>query len=194
MINIGTMFFLLIIFFAIIGAMRGWTKEVIATSGLILALFTINQFGSLIMMKIVGSTGDPVIDTIETRRQIFYIFSIITWVIAFFSYQGPALAGGKVAARLRIRDSFQDKFMGLAVGALNGYLVIGATLSYVEYILIAPGNWERLPAGIAYPFPIETVTRLDILPLMNFLPMPILAPYLAILLVLVFLFVIIVMI
>ncbi len=193
MINISTMFWLLITFFAVIGAMRGWTKEVIATSGLILALFTINQFGGLIM-GFVGGTGDPVVDTVEVRRQIFYIFSIITWIIAFFSYQGPALAGGKVAARLRIRDSFQDKFMGLIVGALNGYLVVGATLSYIEYILRAPGNWERLPAGIAYPFPAETITRMDILPLMNLLPMPMLAPYLAILLVVVFLFVIIVMI
>ena len=193
MINIATMFWLSVTFFAIIGAMRGWTKEVIATSGLILALFTINQFGGYIM-GFVGGTGDPVVDTVQVRRQIFYIFSIITWIIAFFSYQGPALAGGKVAARLRIRDSFQDKFMGLVVGSLNGYLVLGATLSYLEYLLESVGTWVRLPAGVSYPFPPETITRVDIQPLMNLLPMPILAPYLPILLVVVFLFVIIVMI
>ena len=102
MINIGTMFWILVLFFAIIGAMRGWTKEVIAMSGLILALFTINQFGGFIM-GFVGGTGDVVIDTVQVRRQIFYIFSIVTWMIAFFSYQGPAIAGGKVAARLRVQ-------------------------------------------------------------------------------------------
>ncbi len=193
MINIATMFWLLVGFFAIIGAMRGWTKEVIATSGLILALFTINQFGGYIM-GFVGGTGDPVVDTEQIRRQIFYIFSIVTWIIAFFSYQGPALAGGKVAARLRIRDSFQDKFMGLIVGGINGYLVVGATLSYLEYMLASAGNWVRLPAGVPYPFPSETITRVDIEPLMSLLPMPMLAPYLPILLVVVFLFVIIVMI
>ena len=193
MINIGTMFWLLVTLFAIMGTMRGWTREVIATSGLILALFFVNQFGSYIM-GFVGGTGDAVVDTVQVRRQIFYIFSLITWIIAFFSYQGPALAGGKVAARLRIRDSFQDKFMGLVVGSINGYLLIGATLSYLEYLLESVGNWVRLPAGIPYPFPPETITRMDILPLMNLLPMPILAPYLPILLVVVFLFVIIVMI
>ena len=193
MINIGTMFWILVAFFAIIGAMRGWTKEVIAMSGLILALFTINQFGGFIM-GFVGGTGDVVIDTVQVRRQIFYIFSIVTWMIAFFSYQGPAIAGGKVAARLRVRDSFQDKFMGLVVGGINGYLLVGATLSYLEYILKSAGTWERLPAGVTYPFPPETITRVNIEPLMNLLPMPILAPYLPILLVVVFLFVIIVMI
>ena len=193
MINIATMFWLSVTFFAVIGTMRGWTKEVIATSGLILALFTINQFGGYIM-GFVGGSGDPVVDTVQVRRQIFYIFSTITWIIAFFSYQGPALAGGKVAARLRIRDSFQDKFMGLVVGSINGYLLMGASLSYLEYMLESAGNWVRLPNGVPYPFPAETITRVDILPLMNLLPMPILAPYLPILLVVVFLFVIIVMI
>ncbi|MBE2221305.1 MAG: CvpA family protein [Anaerolineae bacterium] len=193
MINIGTMFWLLVALFAIMGTMRGWTKEVIATSGLILALFFVNQFGDYIM-GFVGGTGDVVVDTVQVRRQIFYIFSLITWIIAFFSYQGPALAGGKVAARLRIRDSFQDKFMGLVVGGINGYLLIGATLSYLEYLLESVGNWVRLPAGVEYPFPPETIIRVDIQPLMNLLPMPLLAPYLPILLVIVFLFVIIVMI
>lgn len=193
MINIATMFWLLVAFFAIIGTMRGWTREVIATSGLILALFFINQFGTYIM-GFLGGSGDPTIDTVQVRRQIFYIFSITTWIIAFFSYQGPAFAGAKVAARLRIRDSFQDKFMGLVVGGINGYLLVGATLSYLEYMLASVGNWVRLPAGISYPFPPETITRVDIQPLMNLLPMPILAPYLPILLVIVFLFVIIVMI
>jgi uncharacterized membrane protein required for colicin V production len=191
-INIGTMFWLMVVFFAIIGAMRGWTKEVIATSGLILALFFVNQFGSVIM-NWIGGAADPTINTDDAKRQIFYIFSSITWLIAFFSYQGPALAGSKVAARLRVRDSFQDKFMGLVIGSINGYLLIGATLSYLEYILQA-GEWVRIPAGIPYPFSPETITRVDILPLMNILPMPFLAPYLPILLVVVFLFVIVVMI
>ena len=84
--------------------------------------------------------------------------------------------------------------MGLVVGAINGYLVVGTTLAYLEYILESAGNWVRLPAGIPYPFPPETITRVDIEPLMSYLPMPILAPYLPILLVVVFLFVIIVMI
>jgi uncharacterized membrane protein required for colicin V production len=193
MINIGTMFWLLVGFFGIIGAMRGWVKEVIALSGLILALFIVDFFGNY-FMAFLGSTGDPVVDTVQIRRQIFYGFSFVTWLVAFFSYQSPALAGGKFAQRLRIRDNFQDKFMGLVIGAINGYLIVGATLSYLEYILQSRGNWVRLPAGIQYPFPPETITRVDIQPLMDLLPMPILAPYLPILLVVVFLFVIIVMI
>jgi uncharacterized membrane protein required for colicin V production len=193
MINIGSIFWILVAFFAIIGAMRGWTKEVIAMSGLILALFFVNIVGQPVM-NWAGSSNDPVVDTVQIRRQIFYIFTFATCFFAFFSYQGPTLAGGKVAARLRVRDSFQDKFMGLAIGAINGYLFVGAILSYLEYFLGPGGNWNRLPNSVPYPFSAETITRVDIQPLMSYLPMPMLAPYLPILLVIVFLFVIIVLI
>ena len=190
MISISAFFWFMVLFFAVIGSMRGWTKEVIATSGLILSLFTINQFGTY-LTSFVGGGGT--VDTDAVRRQVFYLFTGIHLAITFFSYQGPAIAGSRLAGRLRVRDSFQDKLMGLLVGGVNGYLIVGAILAFLEYQLQAPGTWVRLPPGVAYPF--DWIIRpTDLETLLTNLPIPLLAPYLPFLVVIVFLFVIIVMI
>lgn len=135
MISLTAFFWIMVMFFALIGSMRGWTKEVIATSGLILSLFAINQFGPY-FTSLMGGGGT--IDTDAIRRQVFYLFTGIHLVIAFFSYQGPAFAGSRLAERLRVRDSLQDKLMGLLVGGVNGYLIIGAILAFLEYQLQSP--------------------------------------------------------
>ena len=192
MLSLGTLFWLMILFFAIIGSLRGWTREVIATSGLILSLFAINQFGNL-FLGIAPTTG-----TVPPERQRFYYLAVLHLMIAFFSYQGPAFAGNRFGERLRVRDTFQDKLLGLIVGALNGYLIVGSLWSFLDYRIPEPGNWEQLPANEFYPFAQEILTRPNPLgelgTLMGRLPLPLLEPYLPFLVVIVFLFVIIVMI
>lgn len=192
MLSLGTLFWLMILFFAIIGSLRGWTREVIATSGLILSLFAINQFGNLFLGFVPTGGGTP------PERQRFYYLAILHLVIAFFSYQGPAFAGSRFGERLRVRDNFQDKLLGLIVGALNGYLIVGSLWSFLEYRVQATGEWLRLPIGEPYPFDFTILARPDVTAgldsLMGRLPLPLLSPYLPFLVVIVFLFVIIVMI
>lgn len=200
MIGLGTFFWLMVGFFALIGTLRGWTREVIATSGLILSLFTLNQFG-FYLVSLLGAAADvaiPGVDTSAVRRQQFYILIIIHLLIAFFSYQGPALAGRRLGERLRIRDSLQDKVLGAIVGAINGYLIIGTLWSFLEYQVTAPGLWTLLPPGVPYPFDAAILTRpgpgSPLFSLIDNLPLPLLSPYLPFLVVIVFLFVIVVMI
>jgi uncharacterized membrane protein required for colicin V production len=191
MISLTTFFWIMVIFLALIGSMRGWTKEVITTSGLILSLFTINQFGNYLTAMVGGAATD----TEMIRRQAFYWFTALHLFIAFFSYQGPAFAGTRLTDRLRVRDSFQDKLMGFLVGGVNGYLIMGSILAFLEFQLQAPATWVRLPPGVNYPFSAETIIRAtQVDSLMSNLPPPLLAPYLPILVVIVFLFVIVVMI
>jgi hypothetical protein len=178
--------------------LRGWTREVIATAGLILSLFALNQFGPLIVgvARAGLETGMPADFPQEgIRRQQFYILSAIHLLIAFFSYQGPALAGSRMGDRLRIRDNFQDKLLGGIIGTINGYLVVGTIWSFLEYQIIDRG-YQQLPPGVAYPF--QTIIRpavdSDLVTLMARLPLPFLADYLPFLLVGIFLFVLIVMI
>lgn len=199
MIGLGTLFWLMVAFFALIGAMRGWTREVIATSGLVLSLFALNQFGGL-LVALLGAgaqvNANPV-DITSIRRQQFYILAIAHLAITFFSYQGPAFAGRALADRLRIRDSLQDKVLGLVVGALNGYLIVGTLWAFLEYQVGADG-FTRLPVGVPYPFDPAALTRPGVENVVNSLieklPLPLLAPYLPLLVVVVFLFVIVVMI
>lgn len=196
MISLGTVFWLMVIFFAAVGMMRGWTKEVVATAGLVLSLFAINAF-SYQLLTVLSDT--PINDNYSDalRRQQFYYLTAIHLLIAFFSYKGPAFAGRAVADRLRVRDSFQDKLLGLLVGGLNGYLIVGTLWGLLEHVSTAAG-WVRVPDNLPYPFPVETIVRpvaaMELTDLIAGLPIPVLAPYLPYLVVIVFLFVLVVMI
>jgi len=176
MISLGTVFWLMVAFFALIGTLRGWTKEIIATSGLILSLFALNQFGYF-LISLLGAAADATttpVDTMAIRRQQFYILTTVHLLIAFFSYQGPALAGRRLGDRLRVRDSLQDKVLGAIVGYFP--LPPGEFYPFDTIALIRPGIESPLASLIAK------------------LPLPLLAPYLPFLVVVVFLFVIVVMI
>lgn len=199
MISLGTVFWLMVAFFALIGTLRGWTREIIATSGLILSLFALNQFG-FFLISLLGAAADATtapVDVMGIRRQQFYILTTVHLLIAFFSYQGPALAGRRLGDRLRVRDSLQDKVLGAIVGAVNGYLIIGTLWTFLEYQVTADGYF-RLPPGEFYPFDTISLIRpgleSPLISLIEKLPLPLLSPYLPFLVVVVFLFVIVVMI
>jgi hypothetical protein len=189
----------MVAFFALIGTLRGWTKEIIATSGLVLSLFALNQFG-FFLISLLGAAADASVDPLDMmglRRQQFYILTFVHLMIAFFSYQGPAMAGRRLGDRLRVRDSLQDKVLGALVGAINGYLIIGTLWTFLEF-QVGAGGYVRLPPGESYPFDAIAVIRpavdSTVTSLIDKLPLPLLAPYLPFLVVVVFLFVIVVMI
>jgi uncharacterized membrane protein required for colicin V production len=201
MIGLQTFFWFMVLFFGLIGFMRGWTKEIIATSGLVLSLFAVNQFGTVLVGLFSGTPDDPTLlaDPYRPLRQQFYILATIHLVITFFSYQGPTLAGtlsgGRLAARLR--QGLQERLLGLVVGGINGYLIYGTIWSFLEYRQIGAGVYERLAPNVPYGFDPAVLLRPEFdaaATLIERLPLPLLAPYLPFLIVIVFLFVIVVMI
>lgn len=191
MIGLVTTLWIMIVFFAVVDMQRGWTRAVIASSGLVLSLFAINQFAPFLF----GALGhfDEAFNETIWRRQIF-VLAAIHLTIGFFSYAGPAFAG-KLSSRLAIRDNIQDKLLGLLVGAVNGYLAVGTLIAFLEYRLTNEGWVATTPAP--YPFPQDILMRTDAVDAISqWLPIPLLTsnPYiLPILLVLVFLFVLVVM-
>jgi hypothetical protein len=196
MISLGTMFWLMVILFGLAGMLRGWTREVLVITAVVLALFTINQF-SPILFGVLNHPANVAL-TPEQWRQEFYILAIVLVFITFFGYQGPAVIGRGVGDRLRPRDTVQEKILGLLAGAVNGYLVVGSLWSFLEYKVITPGNWERFPLNIPYPFPTTVLLRPapELSSLIDSLPIPLLTsnPYIIpILLVLVILFVLVVL-
>jgi len=116
-----------IILFATIGAVRGWSKEVIAMAGLVLSLFAINTFGHL-FIRIVGGVGigGNEADFLAEMQRQFLVLGPIHLIIAFFSYQAVIL----VQSRITPRESIQERLLGFIFGAFNGYLVVGKTVSY----------------------------------------------------------------
>ncbi len=196
MLSLTVAFWIMLFLFAFVGMMRGWTKEVVVTSSLILALFTINQFFSTIF-NFIGWESSGTAPT-EVQRWQFFIMTTFLLALAFFGYQGPALARSRVGERLTRRDSVQDRVLGFLVGGTNGWLIVGSIWSFLEFQLVSASNWVRFPPGVNYPFDISRIVRPapEMAPIIDNLPIPVLtqSPYiLPLMLVVVFLFVLVVL-
>jgi hypothetical protein len=109
-----------VILFAIIGAMRGWAKELLVSFAVILSL----TFTTLLMNYVVFLR-----DTLpDNSPALFWLRSIILIVLVFFGYQTPNIA--RFAPKMT-RERLQDILLGLVIGAINGYLIVGTVWFYM---------------------------------------------------------------
>lgn len=188
MLSLTTAFWVLVLLFAFVGMMRGWTKEIVVTASVILALFTINQLMSPLFAFI--GWDNNINQPPEVRRWQFFIMSAFLLILAFIGYQGPTLARSRVGDRLTRRDDLQDKLLGFFVGALNGWLVVGSIWSFLEYKIVAANTWLRYTPDIPYPFDPTRISRPapELAPIIDNLPIPFLtqSPYILLLLLILF--------
>ncbi|NDJ36924.1 MAG: hypothetical protein GYB64_19915 [Chloroflexi bacterium] len=190
MIELSAVFWILVIIFGVIGLMRGWVREVQVTAAAVLAMFVIEQISPFISDVLVQRTSAELLleDPLSTLRRLVVLKSTIMMIVVFFGYQGPVLielgTQGRVQSN-RPRETIQEGILGLLVGLLNGYIVVGAlwwymhTAEYPFEWVVAPG---LLPDSASADF-------------IAFLPLNFLAsPWLEILVVVLFLIVIVVLI
>lgn len=168
MISIAICFYFLVFFFGTIGAIRGWQKEVISLAGLVGSIAFLHQFG--VYLVDLGSNifefGSGV-STAEAGRELllqrsFWIQAIFHSLLAFFSYQIISNLADRAPNRNgsdRIRNSFQNGFIGWVLGLINGYLLVGGLWGFLEYRVV-PGGYERLPVVDNYFFDPNIVTRI----------------------------------
>lgn len=125
MVQLSTILWTLIVMFAIIGLLRGWTREIVASAGIILALFASWQFDSIILQPLTQGA---------TPQQIFFLYSGILMVLAFFAYQTPGAAAQISSNRLWAdrRLGCQERLLGFVVGGVNGYLLFGSLWYYLD--------------------------------------------------------------
>ena len=120
MVSLTVVFWMYVILFAIIGAMRGWAKELLVSFSVILSL----TFSTLLMTYVVFLR-----DTLPNESPvIFWLRSIILIVLVAFGYQTPNIA--RFAPKMT-RERLQDTLLGLVLGALNGYLIAGTLWFYM---------------------------------------------------------------
>ena len=191
MLSLHTLFWILVVFFGLIGMLRGWTREIIATSGLVLSLFAQLWFGQVLIGLVAQGSAEAI-------KNQFYVRAAAHIAFAFFSYQGPALVRHVAHGRFgdKARSGLQESTLGFIVGAINGYLIIGTLWSFLEYNIV---DRVAIPYAITmpYPFPESIITRPasgPALELIASLPLPLLQGWLPLLVVVLFLFVIIAMI
>jgi hypothetical protein len=116
MISLSLAFWIFVIFFATIGASRGWAKEMLVAFSVIL---------SIAIVTLLEEYVAPVRPFLSGQNSIsFWFKTAFLLTLAFFGYQTPniqRLAGNRFA-----REKLQDILFGFIVGAFNGYLIIGS--------------------------------------------------------------------
>ncbi|MEM6283097.1 MAG: CvpA family protein [Chloroflexota bacterium] len=150
MIQLVGVMWMMAVFFAIIGFLRGFTKEVISTSGIILALFALFQFDQYIRAPF------QIADV--PNGQIFLLQVVMFAIVVFLAYQTRALGIGDSGDDNR--DDLQASVLGGIFGFLNGYLIWGSVWYFLDI------NQYPFSPYIIAPSPgSPSDTALNILPL-----------------------------
>jgi uncharacterized membrane protein required for colicin V production len=123
MVSLGFFFSFLVAMFAIIGAMRGWSKELLVTFSVILSVFIITTIERYI--PAVASAF-----AVPGSVQQFWMRTLILLILVFFGYQTPNIH--RLAGTRFVRERFEDMLLGLFLGALNGYLVVGSVWFFLH--------------------------------------------------------------
>jgi len=118
MMSVVYIFWMYVLLFGIVGAMRGWAKELMVIFSVITALAV-----NLLLEKYIPLVRD--LD--KTTTSVFWIRSLILVALVFFGYQTVNIS--RFASKAA-RERLQDSMFGAVLGGFNGYLVAGTVLFY----------------------------------------------------------------
>jgi hypothetical protein len=119
MIQLSTMMWISAVFFAVIGAMRGWNKEIITLCGIVLALFALYLIDNTLRGILLASVPSD---------QAFVVQMVLFAAIVYTAYRAR---GGQMRSRAQ-RERVQDIILGAMLGALNGYLIWGSFWYFLD--------------------------------------------------------------
>ncbi len=176
MIQLSSFLWFMIVMFGLIGYMRGWTKEIIALTGLVLAIFSLEQFKDVLLAPLTAGAAPA---------QQFYLYGGILLVIAFFAYQTPESLEKRTQRHKGGREGFQEGLLGALLGGFNGYLLFGSLWYYMDNL-----GYPLSPYVSAPPLGSPSAAMVGQLPLVWMLE----GNLLTLMVVVLFLFVIVVMI
>lgn len=190
MIELAAVFWIFVLLTGVIGLTRGWVREIQVTAAAILAMFIIEQISPWVSTVLTERTPAELIasDPFGTLRRLVVFQTAITLILVFFGYQGPMMVQFATRGRIKSnkpRETIQEGILGLMLGMLNGYLIVGSLWWYV-HLAHYPFDWLFSPEN----FP-ETISA----SMIAALPLRFLAsPWLEILVVIFFVLVIVVII
>jgi uncharacterized membrane protein required for colicin V production len=124
MISLDILFYIFIFIFALIGAIRGWAKEVIATFGTILGLFILTVLETFVPAVESYLTNSPIQSQIGFKSFVFGF-------IVFCAYQTPNLPMFGQNQRFK-NDRLQDIILGFLIGGANGFMIFGTIWYFVH--------------------------------------------------------------
>ncbi len=123
MMTLTFAFWLYVILFSVIGAMRGWAKELLVLFSVILSLF---------LLEVLGRYVGPMREFFAppNKSPEFWARSIVLVFMVFFGYQTPNIT--RLAGTRFARERLADSLLGLFLGAVNGFLIVGTLWFFLE--------------------------------------------------------------
>jgi uncharacterized membrane protein required for colicin V production len=151
MMSLVYVLWMYVILFGVIGMLRGWAKELLVAFSVVVAL-TLNH----VLRKYV-----PVVSQLsDDSTSLFWVLSLVLVALVFFGYQTVALIPHLQSKATRER--LQDALFGIIVGGLNGFLIAGTILFYMDQT-----HYQVFPQVVMAPTP-ETAANLQ--SLMAYMP------------------------
>ncbi len=122
MIQLSSFLWGMVALFAFVGFVRGSNKEIIGLTGIVLALFILEQFRDVLLSPLVAGARPD---------QQLYLYAGILLVVTFFAYQTPERFAA-MERRKGAREGLQEGLLGGTIGALNAYLLFGSLWFYMD--------------------------------------------------------------
>lgn len=137
MVPLNVVLGIFILFFALVGALRGWAKEVLVLFSVIVAL----------AMRLIFSKYVPFVRDLLNQPPLtqFYIYSAVLIGMVIAGYAGPAISA--TLAGKTPREKLQDILLGGVLGAINGYLIVGTLWYFLAQANYGVWGIQPPPAG-----------------------------------------------
>lgn len=149
--NVVSLFWMFVFLFGVIGAMRGWAKELLVVfSGVIALAVNVLLFGHFPWLR----------DLPDNSLSVFWARSTVTITLVYFGYQ--TVTSVVSLASKAVREKLSDVLFGAVMGGINGYLIAGSILAYFHIAdypyenVIAPAadaNFSEIVAGLMATMP-----------------------------------------
>jgi len=121
MIQLYSLMWILAAYCGVLGFLRGWNREVIATAGIALSMFILFQLDPLLR-------GTALL--FLERDQAALLQIVIFLIIVFMAYRNRSLA--RDPRRSNRDDRITAGILGGILGVVNGYLIGGALWYFID--------------------------------------------------------------
>ena len=159
MINATIVLWVFVILFGMVGLMRAWQKEIIATASLVLAIFALSfanqgdRLAGLVKEPAPGAGVNLAKEQDQAKVNRWAILAAPFLFIAFFGYLGPAITRQVASGRFqdKARVGVQEGIVGFLLGGINGYIIVSTLARFAFNQKLLPDTGRFPTAGTSPP-------------------------------------------
>jgi uncharacterized membrane protein required for colicin V production len=154
MITIFCAFFLFVLIFAVIGALRGPAREVLVSFSVLVAIAFI-----VLVEDLLPLTTNLFAEGSMTQ---YWFRTLTVIVLVIFGYVTPKISQLSKAAGRPL--GIQDYILGFFIGAINGWLIVGTLWYYMDAAGYPFTPWITAPIDVAQGGGTYAIQLIQLLP------------------------------